>query len=131
MIAWAGWLIILYGAAHTLGALFVVGAIRHAGVWFTGRLWSEDFAAMSPAGSALWLSLDSFGVPLVLVGATMLWLHKRKIVPPAFVGWSLAVWTLVDGAILLFTPWPLLLLASGLLLIGIHRAKRRGGAVVC
>lgn len=71
MIGWAGRLILLYGAAHTLGALTVEGAARHAGAWFSGALWWDDLAAMSPANSALWLSLGSFGVPLVLVGLTV------------------------------------------------------------
>ena len=38
MIKWAGRLIVLCGAAHTLGALTVEGAARHAGAWFSGEL---------------------------------------------------------------------------------------------
>ena len=44
MIKWAGRLIVLYGAAHTLGALTVEGAARHAGAWFSGELWGDDLA---------------------------------------------------------------------------------------
>jgi hypothetical protein len=42
MIKWAGRLIVLYGAAHTLGALTVEGAARHAGAWFGGELWGTN-----------------------------------------------------------------------------------------
>lgn len=54
----------LYATAHTLGALTVEGAASHAGAWFSGQLWEEDFAQMSAAGSAYWLSLAGFVAPL-------------------------------------------------------------------
>ena len=124
MIKWAGRLIVFYGAAHTLGALTVEGAARHAGAWFSGELWGADFANMSPANSALWLSVDSFGVPLILVGLTVLWLDRRGITPPPFIAWTLGIWTVVDAVVLGPTPgeWLILLLASGLLLAGARRA---------
>ncbi len=125
MIKWSGWLIVLYGAAHTLGALTVVGAARHAGAWFSGELWGDDLANMSPANSAYWLSVASFGVPLIVVGLTVLWLDRRGITPPAFIAWMLGIWTVVDAVILLLTPWPILLLATVLLLAGVRRARHR------
>jgi hypothetical protein len=63
MIKWAGWLIVFYGTAHTLAALTLEGAAGHAGMWFSGELWGEDFSAMSAAGTAYWFSLASFGMP--------------------------------------------------------------------
>ncbi|MGW0917094.1 DUF6463 family protein [Streptomyces sp. NPDC002784] len=124
MIKWAGWIITLCGAAHTLGALTVEKAAQHAGTWFSGGLRNEDLADMSPAGSAYWLSLDSFGIPLILIGLTVLWLDRRGITPPAFIAWTLGSWTVVDAVVLPFTPWPLFALACALLLIGIRRARR-------
>jgi hypothetical protein len=122
MIKWAGWLMALYGAAHTLAALTVEGAASHAGAWFGGELWKDDLANMSPANSALWLSVDSFGVPLIVIGLLVSWLDRRGIAPPQFVAWTLGIWTLIDAVILLFTPWPILLLANILLLVGARRA---------
>jgi hypothetical protein len=121
MIRMAGWLIVFYGAAHTIGALTVEGAWRYAGAWFSGTLWGADFRNMTPAHSAYWFSLGSFGIPLILVGLMVLWLHRRSIVPPAFVAWALTAWTAVDAAILLLTPWPIMMLANVLLLVGIRR----------
>lgn len=121
MIKWAGWLITLYGAAHTIGALTVEGAAQHADAWFSGALWGEAFSAMSPAHSALWFSLDSFGPSLTLLGLTIIWLNRRGITPPLFLAWALGILTVVDGIILLFTPWPVLLAACIMLFIGITR----------
>ena len=123
MIKWAGRLIVLYGTAHTLGALTVEGAAGHAGAWFRGELWWDDLSHMSAANSALWLSLGSFGIPLILIGLLVLWLDRRGITPPSFIAWTLAIWTLLDAVIMLPTPWPILLLASGLLLAGAREAR--------
>ena len=124
MIKWGGWIMVLYGTAHTLGALTVEGAASHAGAWFSGELWHEDLSAMSPANSALWLSLSSFGPPLILLGLTVLWLDRRGITPPTFIAWTLLVLTLLDAVIALFTPWPILLVATVLLLLGARRRAR-------
>ncbi|MFE3799679.1 hypothetical protein KHQ06_36795 [Nocardia tengchongensis] len=118
MIKWAGWLITLFGAAHTLLALTLEKAAQYAGTWFSGGLWGADLTAMSPAGTAWWLSLYSFGPPLVLVGLLVLWLERRGITPPVFLGWALGAWTLVGAVVLVTTPWPILLLAVILLLAG-------------
>lgn len=125
MIKWAGRLIVFYGAAHTLAALTVEGAAKHAGAWFSGELWGADFSDMSPASGALWLSVNSFGVPLILIGLLVLWLDRRGITPPRFLALALGAWTLLDAAILMLTPWAIMLLASVLLLIGSTRSARR------
>jgi hypothetical protein len=124
MIKWAGRLIVLYGAAHTLGALTALGAASHAGTWFSGALWGDDLANMSPAMSAYWLSVNSFGLPLTVVGLTVLWLDRRGITPPAFIAWALGTWTVLDAVM----AGPgigqglILLVAIILLLVGARRA---------
>lgn len=125
LIKGAAGLIIFYGLAHTIGALTLEGAASHAGAWFSGQLWTEDFSNMSPAGSALWFSLDSFGFPLVLIGLLIFWLDRRGITPPRFLAYALGAWTVMDAIILLFTPWPIMLVAVGLLIRGIARADHR------
>lgn len=129
MTKWAGWLIVFFGTAHTLGALILLGAADHMGAWLRGDLWWDDLANMSSANSALWLSLASFGPPLVLVGVLVLWLDRRSIVPPPFVAWALGVWAVLDAIILLPTPWPILLIASGLLFAATREPSRLGHSI--
>ncbi|MER6950237.1 DUF6463 family protein [Nonomuraea sp. NPDC000554] len=126
MIKWAGWLIAFVGTAHTLGALVLEKAARHAGAWFSGELWGEDLAAMSPANSAFWLSLNSFGIPILMVGLLVLWLDRRNITPPAFIAWTLGILTVLDAVVLGPTPGLITLVAVILLLTGIRRAARHG-----
>lgn len=125
MVKWAGRLIVFYGTAHTLGALTAMGAASHAQAWFSGKLWGEDLSAMSPAMSAYWLSVNSFGPPLILVGLLVLWLNRRHIMPPSFIGWSVGIWAVVD--LILSGPGVgqgvIILLASGLLIVAARRVK--------
>jgi hypothetical protein len=123
MIRWAGRLMVFYGAAHTLGALIVEGAADHMDAWFSGELWRDDLADMSQANSAYWLSLASFGIPLILLGLTVMWLDRRGITPPSFIAWALGIWTIVDAVVLMLTPWPIMLLATILLLAGSRRSS--------
>ncbi|MFI5780781.1 DUF6463 family protein [Nocardia sp. NPDC051570] len=123
MIKWAGWIFVLCGIGHTIGALTVDHAARYAGAWFGGALWHDDLAAMSSANSAYWLSVDSFGPPLVLLGLTVVWLDRRGITPPPFIGWALLIWTVIDTVVLPLTPWPIFLLATILLLVGTYRGN--------
>lgn len=124
MIRLAGRLIVLAGAGHLLVAL-VLYAPPHLGAWFSGALWGEDLAAMSDAGAALWLTVDSFGVPLILVGLTILWLDRRGLTPPSFIGWTVGIWAVIEAVIFGPSPSWLLPIAAGLLLAGARRAKRR------
>ena len=125
MITWAGRLITFYGAAHTLGSLTALGAARHAGAWFSGELWGQDLASMSPAMSAYWLSVNSFGPPHVLIGLTVLWLNRRGITPPPFIAWALGAWTVIG----VVAAGPgigqdlILLVACGLLVAGSRRTE--------
>ncbi len=129
MIKWAGGLIVFYGTAHTLGALTFEGAASHWEAWFSRELASQDLSDMSPAMSAYWLSVNSFGPPLILLGLTVLWMTRRRITPPAFIGWSMIGWLIVGTAI----SGPgigqdlILLVASGLLLAGVRRSKHPDG----
>ncbi|QYG94186.1 hypothetical protein HC251_18250 [Iamia sp. SCSIO 61187] len=124
MIRAAGWIMALYATAHTVAALTFEGAAGHADEWFTGGLWDEDFSDMTEAGSALWLSLASFGPPLFVIGLTVLWMDRHGITPPPFIAWILGTLTLVDAVINPFTPWPIIVIAHVLLLVGARRAGR-------
>lgn len=131
MVKWAGRLIVFYGTAHTLGALTAEGAASHAGAWFSRELWREDLSSMSPAMSAYWLSVNSFGPPLIVVGLTVLWLDRRGIMPPSFIGWGLGIWAVAD--LILGGPGVgqgvIILTAVGLLLVAGRRVKHGGHPV--
>lgn len=121
MISWAGRLIVLVGAGHLVVALALY-ARPHFEAWFGGALWGEDLAAMSEAGAALWLTIDSFAVPLILVGLTVLWLDRRGLTPPSFIGWTVGAWAVLEGVIFGPSPSWLLPVAAALLIVGARRS---------
>ena len=127
MIKWAGSLMVLLGAAHTVLSLaFTVGT--HAEAWLGGELWTIEGALdrMGPVEAAFWFSVGSFGPLLTAVGATVLWMRRRGIVPPAFIAWGVGAWSLVAAAIAEPAPWIVATVAAGLLLAGVRRAARAG-----
>jgi hypothetical protein len=79
---------------------------------------------MSPSMSAFWISVGGFGVPLLTLGCTVLWLERRGIVPPAFIGWAVLAWTIACTVILLPSPWILVVAGAVLYLAGVRRAQR-------
>ena len=127
MIGWAGVLITLCGIGHTLGALAQT-APRYAEEWFGWALWEEpnrDLVEMSHTTAAFWFTWYSFGVPLILIGLTVLWLGRRGIAPPPFLPWALAAWIIVGEVLSGPSPLLLVLLANVLLVVGTRRAGQR------
>ncbi len=121
MNRWAGWIITLAGAGHTIGSLIETFP-HHAGAWFNGSLWRErDFAQQSDAAAGFWYSVFSFGPPLILIGLIVLWLARHGLTPPAFVPWSVAAWVIITFATSGPSPLPVLLVAAAMLLIASRR----------
>lgn len=120
---WAGYLIVFIGAGHMVTALALT-APEHAEAWLTRGIWGEDLAAMSSANGAYWLTFGSFGVPQVVIGLLVLWLDRRGLVPPTFIAWTLAANAVLCGLIFGPAPWPVDLVAAGLLLVAARRARR-------
>ena len=125
MIKWGGHLVLWIGAGHLiLGVALTAGA--HADDWISGAMWGLGGSLTEPAAveGAFWFSLGSFGLPLALCGAMVLWLDHRGDVPPAFLGWALLAWSLAAGALYEPAPWFIVWIAAGLLLAGARRARR-------
>lgn len=123
MIKWSGRILVFLGIVHVV--LSVALTIpTHAAAWFSGDLWRPEggIAAMNPSLGAYWFSFGSFGPPLLAIGLTVLWMHRRGIVPPAFLGWTLLAWMLVNAVIFLFSPWLLGAATVVLYLVGVRRA---------
>jgi hypothetical protein len=123
MIKWAGRILVFLGVGHMLGAL-VLTIPHHADSWLSAKLWrlEEGVVEMSPAMATFWLTTGSFAVPLAVIGMIVLWLDRRRIVPPPFIAWTLGIWSVVAAMILEPAPWVLAWLAVGLLVAGARRS---------
>ncbi len=126
MIKWAGGLLVFFGAAHLLLSFALAGP-THIGSWLSGALWLPDggFAEMSPVVAGFWFTTGSFGLPLLVVGLTVLWMDRHGIVPPSFIAWTIGAWSLIGGLMLEPAPWIGVWIGVGLLLAGTKKAARR------
>ena len=122
MVRWAGYLTVAIGAGHLVLATALT-APEHADAWFSREIWGEDLTSMSPAHGAYWLTFGSFGIPQVVIGRQVLWLERRVLVPPTFIAWGLAATGVLCGVIFGPAPWPIDLVAAGLLLAAARQAK--------
>lgn len=116
------------GIAH----LFVLGgdALIQAPGWLGGALWTRDHwgppADQRPgpilSGFAFWSTVGSFAIPLIVLGLLLLWMTRRGIVVPRFVGLALLGWGTAATLIMLPSGFPPLVLV----LIGLCFGVRGG-----
>ncbi|MFI9818525.1 DUF6463 family protein [Saccharothrix variisporea] len=94
--------------------------------WTGAGLW----ASVAPPGGApsgdqyvLWLTLGSFGVPLLVLGLVVAGTARRGGVVPAYVGWVVGAWALLLSIVLVAVPGWLALVPAALIVRG---ARHRG-----
>lgn len=119
-----------FGVIHTVVAPLeqrqrdVWGDILEQGPWRTLSL--DDVTPENlPYSEAFWIWPGSFGVPVLLLGAFVVWTAGRGERVPAPFGWAMIAWGAVLVALLPKSPaWALLLV--GLLLALAARAPAAG-----
>ncbi|GAA3470721.1 DUF6463 family protein [Nonomuraea roseola] len=117
----AGRIIAFLGLLHLVMTLAF--NLHRLPAWLTLGLWfpANGLSELPPDAGAFWLTIGSFGLPLLLLGLLITWLGRRDVTPPAFAAWALGAW----GTLLavLFEPSPaiLLWLPAALLLVAARR----------
>lgn len=122
MIKWGGRILMILGAGHLLAGLALTSP-HFAGRWLRGRLVGDSLTALSPASGAFWLTVGSFGIPLIVLGATVSWLDRRGLQPPLFIAWTIGIWSVLAAVMFRGAPWLLAWIAVGLLILGARRAR--------
>ena len=98
----AGYMLIAVAAGHLLlsarGTRQIWSRIAQARWWNTVRLepvTGEEFVR----SSAFWATAGSFGVPTLLLGASVVWASGHGLEPPAWLGWGLLGWGLIAAPV--------------------------------
>ena len=107
--------------------LVITTALSHAhlSAFLHGDLWlpAHGLSDLSPELGAYWLTIGSFGLPLLLLGAIVASTGRAGRTVPAYTGWGLVAWTLVGSLILEPTPMILVLIPAGMLIVARRRAS--------
>jgi hypothetical protein len=131
MIRWSGIALVAVGILHVI----VLGkdALPHVPDWLRLQLWTDEhwrpFEAQRldilTSNAAFWATVGSFAVPMILLGALVIWLDRRGLPVPAFVGWALLAWFIVASLIIEASGFPLGIPIAACLILGASRQNRR------
>lgn len=130
MVKWSAIGLIAISVLHML----VLGLAAWPSVphWLAGGLWTmahgADYAAQPPAilisGAAFWASLSSFAIPCMILGALILGMVQRGERVPSYVGWALLAWSTLCALVMEPSGFPLGVILSVVMLIGLYRQPR-------
>ncbi|GAA3990487.1 hypothetical protein GCM10022247_06560 [Allokutzneria multivorans] len=125
--AWGGVLAVCGGLFHT-----IVAGLMRSTAWsqifaegFFGTLTLDPPPERLALAEAFWFSVGSFGVPLLLLGALVIWVTRRGEVVPSWVGLGVAAWAVLIGLLGSFSTGTLILTTIGVLLAVGGRTARR------
>lgn len=121
-----------FGVVHVVVAPLdqwdVWAEIFDRGPWQTLTLDDSRHLAYS---EAFWVAPGSFGVPVLLLGASVLWATRRGLRVPAPFGWAMTAWGALLVALLPASPAWALLVVGLLLVVVAHGPDTDEAGVPC
>jgi Family of unknown function (DUF6463) len=126
----AGWITAVFGAIHVVVAP-LEGRPREIwsqaiddGWWNTFTLDKATTIAQLERSETLWVSVGSWGVPILVLGCYIVWSTRRRHRVPGWIGWIMLAWGLVFATALPGSPAWLFIVSGGLIVLGDRRATR-------
>jgi Family of unknown function (DUF6463) len=125
-----GWIALAFGAIHVIVAPLESGdvwsQVVRDGWWNTFTLDEPTTLAQFERSETFWNTLGSWGVPLLVLGAYIVWSTRQGQRVPAWIGWIILAWGLIFATALPASPGWVLPVIGGLLVLG---DRRRGQAI--
>lgn len=108
-----------------------IDAVPEIPGWLRLELWSVEHwqplrsqrLVFLAGNAAFWSTIGSFALPLIMLGAVVIWLDKRQLPIPAFLGWSLLAWIIVASLIIEVSGFPLGIPIAICLILGARQQK--------
>lgn len=126
----AGWIAVAFGAAHVVVApLDMRDTLSEAvadGWWNTFTLDRATTIAQFERSDTFWVTLGSFGVPVLALGCFLVWSTRRRHRVPGWLGWIILAWSLLMVTAVPASPAWALAVSGALIVIG---DRHRSGAV--
>jgi Mg/Co/Ni transporter MgtE len=130
MVRWSSIGLIVLGLIHllVLGADVPTEAIR----WLSLNLWTFDHWAplrsqeidLALSNGVFWSTIGSFAVPVILIGTMLLYAERQGWRMPPAIGWALVAWQVVATLLMPPSGFPVGLLVTLTLAIGLQRQAR-------
>jgi Family of unknown function (DUF6463) len=127
-----GWIALVFGAAHVIIAPLesrrrdVWSEAADEGWWNTFTLEEATTLAEFERSHAFWVSLGSWGVPVLVLGCYVVWSARQRQRVPGWIGWIMLAWSLPFVTALPASPGWLFAVSGALIVLG----DRRGGRAV-
>lgn len=126
----AGWITIAFGVVHvvvaTLDTHDTWSQVISDGWWNTFTLETATTLAEFERSETFWLTLGSFGVPLLVFGSYVVWSTRQGQRVPGWIGWIVLAWALLVVTAMPASPAWVLAVSGGLIVLG-DRPRSRAG----
>jgi hypothetical protein len=125
-----GWIALVFGAVHVIVAPLesrsrdLWSQVVDEGWWNTFTLDEPTTLAEFDRAERFWVTLGSWGVPLLVLGSYIVWSTHQGHRVPAWIGWIIVAWGLIFATSLPASPGWLLPLIGGLIVVGDRRRTR-------
>ncbi|NNH70211.1 hypothetical protein HLB23_10110 [Nocardia uniformis] len=118
----AGWIAVVFGVVHTVLAPLQAGDTWSQAVsdgwWNTFTLEKAITPAQLERSESFWISLGSFGVPVLILGCYVVWSTRQRHRVPAWIGWIVLAWALIMATAVPVSPAWVLIVCGGLIVFG-------------
>ena len=125
-----GWIALAFGAVHVIVAPLesrsrdVWSQVVDDGWWNTFTLDEATTLAQFERSERFWVTLGSWGVPLLVLGSYIVWSTHQGHRVPAWIGWIILAWGVIFATALPASPGWLLPVIGGLIVLGDRRSRR-------
>lgn len=118
----AGWTAITLGVVHTIVAPYDTREqwrqAAREGWWGRFTLRQAKTVPQYQRSEAFWVSTGSFGVPMLALGAHILWSQRKGQRVPGWLGWILLAWGIPTATALPGSPAWAIPAIGGLVVLG-------------
>jgi hypothetical protein len=125
-----GWITLVFGAAHVIIAPLesrrhgVLSDAADEGWWNTFTLEEPTTLAEFERSEAFWVTLGSWGVPVLALGCYVVWSVRKRQRVPGWIGWIMLAWSLPFVTALPASPGWLFAVSGALIVLGDRRSRQ-------
>jgi Family of unknown function (DUF6463) len=125
-----GWIALVFGAAHVIIAPLesrsrdVWSEAADEGWWNTFTLDESTTLAEFERSETFWVTLGSWGVPVLALGCYVVWSARQGHRVPGWIGWIMLAWSLPFVTALPASPGWLFAVSGGLIVLGDRRSRQ-------